>query len=383
MGGALANWAQRSVSAAPRVQAKLGVGAPHDAFEQEADEFAAAATNGLEASGFGMVEGGMAAAGAEVVQPKLQEPAMEEEAAVEETRTLRPKLHFSGSSGGGTDAPPNLPEDIGNLRGKGSGLPAHLRGHYERLLGSRLGGVRIHSGAESATLNRQIGARAFTLGQDIFFGQGQYNDASRAGQELIAHEVAHTVQQGNGEVVRRKKPKKEPNVELVEIPELSEDKLKIAIRRNRELWNLEWHLLDPYSILGIDPIHQPKGFVATTIKLQHFLLGLIEKGAISLAPGLVKLDGILSPEVFYQIVFRTVQSEKAEQFLEEIAQKKELAEIKGFDEFYMVVMALQARHQPMKKPHVLQSALKKYGFFQAMVRVENIYLSEGDTGGSV
>ena len=44
-------------------------------------------------------------------------------------------------------------------------------------------------------MNKQIGARAFTYGQDIYFGAGQYNPESSSGKKLLAHELAHTVQQ--------------------------------------------------------------------------------------------------------------------------------------------------------------------------------------------
>jgi hypothetical protein len=49
-------------------------------------------------------------------------------------------------------------------------------------------------------LNKQLGAKAFTTGNDIFFRQGQYDPHSSAGQELIAHEATHVVQQSQGVV---------------------------------------------------------------------------------------------------------------------------------------------------------------------------------------
>src|SRR5207302_35064 len=43
-----------------------------------------------------------------------------------------------------------------------------------------------------------VGAKAYTLGNDIHFNDGQYDPAGGAGEELLAHEVAHTVQQSGG-----------------------------------------------------------------------------------------------------------------------------------------------------------------------------------------
>jgi len=52
-------------------------------------------------------------------------------------------------------------------------------------------------------LNKQVGARAFTTGSDIFFRQGEYNPDSSAGQKLLAHELTHVVQQGGAKVQKK------------------------------------------------------------------------------------------------------------------------------------------------------------------------------------
>ncbi|MCC6994770.1 MAG: DUF4157 domain-containing protein [Deltaproteobacteria bacterium] len=84
-------------------------------------------------------------------------------------------------------------------RAQGSGgveLPEGLRGRFERSLGADLGGVRVHTGAASADAAARGGARAYALGQDVHFGAGEYTPGTSGGDQLIAHEVAHTVQQG-------------------------------------------------------------------------------------------------------------------------------------------------------------------------------------------
>ncbi len=77
----------------------------------------------------------------------------------------------------------------------GQPLPADLQRRFEGSLGADLSGVRVHTGTSSAEAARSVGARAYTTGSDIHFAHGQYDAASRGGQELLAHEVAHTVQQ--------------------------------------------------------------------------------------------------------------------------------------------------------------------------------------------
>jgi hypothetical protein len=87
----------------------------------------------------------------------------------------------------------------------GTVLPASLRTGLEDLFGVPLDTVRVHTGDASQAAARSIGARAYAQGQDIHFGSGQYDPASAWGQHLIAHEVAHTVQQrgGGGTQARR------------------------------------------------------------------------------------------------------------------------------------------------------------------------------------
>jgi hypothetical protein len=88
----------------------------------------------------------------------------------------------------------------------GQPLPVNLRRKFEGVLGSDLSSVRVHTGPESADANRSISARAYTIGNDIHFNEGEYNPESSDGQHLLAHEVAHTVQQsgGNVDAARRK-----------------------------------------------------------------------------------------------------------------------------------------------------------------------------------
>lgn len=78
----------------------------------------------------------------------------------------------------------------------GDSLPPEFQGKLERSLGDRdLSGVRIHTSVASAKAADAIAAKAFTTGNDIHFAAGQYDPASKAGQHLLGHEVAHTVQQ--------------------------------------------------------------------------------------------------------------------------------------------------------------------------------------------
>src|SRR5690349_16591846 len=77
-------------------------------------------------------------------------------------------------------------------------LPAGMRSQFESSLGADLSGVRLHTGDDSAQAASDLGARAFTTGNDIHFGAGQFQPDDPYGLHLIAHEVAHTQQPDTG-----------------------------------------------------------------------------------------------------------------------------------------------------------------------------------------
>jgi hypothetical protein len=89
----------------------------------------------------------------------------------------------------------------GSRRGGGDGgdrMPEEVRQSMASRFGFDFGHVRIHTDGEAATLTRQLGARAFTRGHDIYFAAGTFDPASPEGERLLAHELAHVVQQSKG-----------------------------------------------------------------------------------------------------------------------------------------------------------------------------------------
>jgi hypothetical protein len=79
--------------------------------------------------------------------------------------------------------------------GEAAPLELSIRRLMEDRFRTDFGDVRIHTGPAAAALCRALQARAFTLGSDVFFGEGQYLPGSRAGQRLLAHELVHVLQQ--------------------------------------------------------------------------------------------------------------------------------------------------------------------------------------------
>lgn len=87
----------------------------------------------------------------------------------------------------------------------GQALPSAIREKFEAALGADLGDVRVHTGQESAAAAAAVGAKAYTTGQDIHFSDGRYDPTGAEGQKLLAHEVAHTVQQAGKPATRQHK----------------------------------------------------------------------------------------------------------------------------------------------------------------------------------
>jgi hypothetical protein len=91
-------------------------------------------------------------------------------------------------------------ERINQERSGGQPLDAVMERQASEAIGQDFSDVRVHDSPEANELNQQIGAKAFTTGRDIFFGEGSYQPHTNEGQELIAHELTHVVQQGSGKV---------------------------------------------------------------------------------------------------------------------------------------------------------------------------------------
>ncbi len=82
--------------------------------------------------------------------------------------------------------------------GPGQPLEESTRTEMEARFGAEFGGVRIHTGATAAAAAERLNADAYTVGQHIVFGSGRYAPQSSGGVRLLAHELAHTVQQRGG-----------------------------------------------------------------------------------------------------------------------------------------------------------------------------------------
>jgi hypothetical protein len=171
------------------VQTKLAVGAANDPYEREADAVAARVVRSLRSQ----------ATSPEQAATQADPQADPGDTAGRINRVQRRAV--VGAQGG------DLDEDTTQmLRASLSGgapLPEPARSKMEGAFGADFSGIRVHAGPRSTELNNRIQAKAFTTGNDIFFRDGVPDATTGNGQELLAHELTHTIQQGAADPINR------------------------------------------------------------------------------------------------------------------------------------------------------------------------------------
>jgi hypothetical protein len=183
------------------VQTKLTLGAPGDMQEREADAIADRVMRVPDPAGSTTTVQRKCAQCEEEEQVRRKGADEEkDEEKDEEEKKVRTKSEHAADAG---PVSASAAAGIESARGGGEALPAGERAFFEPRLGAELSSVRVHDDADAARLNRQLGARAFTVGHDLFFAQGEYRPGTPGGRHLIAHELAHVMQQREGETVRR------------------------------------------------------------------------------------------------------------------------------------------------------------------------------------
>jgi hypothetical protein len=161
------------------IQARLTVGPVGDKYEQEADR---------------------------VAKQVVSTPTpvqRQDELTDEDDLQMKPLVQRAGA--GGFEVDSDFESRLSKSKGGGAPLPDSLRADFEPKFGADFSQVRTHTDSQSDQLNRSIQAKAFTTGRDIFFRAGEYNPDSSSGQELLAHELTHTVQQGAAPLQRQPK----------------------------------------------------------------------------------------------------------------------------------------------------------------------------------
>jgi hypothetical protein len=176
------------------LQPKLEVGAVNDPLEQEADRVADRVMR-------------MPAPGVSVASavPQISRKCV----ACEEEEKLQKKPAVLQSTVGGA---PAIVHDV--LRSPGQPLDTATRAYFEPRFGHDFSRVRVHTDALAEQSAREVNAQAYTVGRNIVFDAGRLATGTHAGRWLIAHELAHVVQQTGAAdgVALQREPKKEEKV---------------------------------------------------------------------------------------------------------------------------------------------------------------------------
>src|SRR5690625_435555 len=205
-------------SVEPTIQTAMEVVKPDEEFEREADAVAdrVMMQSAMEDEGViqmqtavaedeGVIQMQTAVAEDDMVQMQsvaeeddpiqMQSVADEEEwvqmkSAVEDEGLVQMKITGASGSEPRTTSP-GVAERLASSRGRGQPLEPSVQREMGSKMGADFSDVTIHTGGEATELNQGLGARAFTVGSDIYFNEGQYNPESGAGKRLLANELTH------------------------------------------------------------------------------------------------------------------------------------------------------------------------------------------------
>lgn len=185
-----------STAAPAGVQAKSEGRPVEDPMEKEADA-AAKRVAQASAEAAGKKKEALAERAREEEKKEKRTPRRKAEEPEREDVQAKADSSVGASAGGGHGGRQGEPlaARLESARGKGSPMDSGTRDLMESGFGADFGQVRIHTDQEAADMSREMRAQAFTLGHDVYFNASRYNPATEEGRRLLAHELAHVLQQ--------------------------------------------------------------------------------------------------------------------------------------------------------------------------------------------
>lgn len=137
------------------------------------------------------------------VQLKSGDKKEEEEKKLQKKGKEEEKLQLKEADG--KAAATNTPAYLNTLHSKGSVLPQKTQHFFQSRIGHDFSAVKIHTGSEAEASAKEVNAKAYAFENHIVFNRGEYNPATREGKWLLAHELVHTIQQGNASLSKKEK----------------------------------------------------------------------------------------------------------------------------------------------------------------------------------
>jgi Domain of unknown function (DUF4157) len=174
----------------PPVQRKATVSTSGDPHEREADEIADKVMRMAEPASIG--------SSPVAVQRKCA-------ACEDEEKTVQAKRAPSAKAEGELDAGAAV---RATERG-GEPLPSAVRSYFEPRFRQDFSHIRVHTDATAVESARAVKSLAYTVGNHVVFGAGQFAPGTPTGQRLLAHELVHTIQQGSKPASRTTGPQAE------------------------------------------------------------------------------------------------------------------------------------------------------------------------------
>jgi uncharacterized protein DUF4157 len=141
-------------------------------------------------------------------------------------------IFFKANDGGAqaTQSPASVMQSLG----KGNSIDGSTRSKMENAFGANFSDVEIHTDSNAANLSKNMNARAFAIGNHIAFGSGEHNPGTLVGDALMAHELAHTIQQSRGKVDSMQMKGSADYSALEEDADISAMGAMISIQRNKK-----------------------------------------------------------------------------------------------------------------------------------------------------
>jgi hypothetical protein len=187
-------------------QAKLSISEPGDQYEQEADQVAEQVMRMAVPAATGDVSVAIQPPSISRYVRRKATGNIARQLAEEEQGMPQSEEEFSESDllslkeqpGARHEMSSDLEAQIQSQHGGGRPLDAELRAFFEPRFSYDFSGVRVHTDSGAAQTAQMLNARAYTLGRDIAFAPGEYQPETPEGRRLLAHELTHVVQQGDG-----------------------------------------------------------------------------------------------------------------------------------------------------------------------------------------
>ena len=179
---------QASPFFSPKIQTKLIVGKPNDKYEQEADSMA---------KQVGKMPNRPFANTPQIQNKTNNKICCCPSCNLQRQEVSKPKIQTKKviQSKAENEASNGLETTLKNTKGQGQTLPKETNLQMKQILGQDFSNVTIHTDNKSIQMNQELQSQAFTHGSDVYFNQGKYNPHSNDGQQLLAHELTHVVQQ--------------------------------------------------------------------------------------------------------------------------------------------------------------------------------------------